>query len=182
MLENLEIKINNQMLSIISEIDEFKGSWKLLGKMAPEKLRALKKVATIESVGSSNRIEGNKLSDKQVEELLSRIQKQSFANRDEEEVAGYAKLADTIFEDWEIIPLSENYIKQLHKILLEYSSKMKNIKVNIKRFLTPLPHMIVTVKKLVSYLKPQHLLKLQLKCKNLLIGQIKIYQIGIIIR
>ena len=123
MLENIDIKINNQMLSIISEIDEFKGSWKLLGKMAPEKLRALKKVATIESVGSSNRIEGNKLSDKQVEELLSRIKKQSFANRDEEEVAGYAKLADTIFEDWEVIPLSENYIKQLHKILLEYSSK-----------------------------------------------------------
>ena len=133
MLENLEIKINNQMLSIISEIDEFKGSWKLLGKMAPEKLRALKKVATIESVGSSNRIEGNKLSDKQVEELLSRIQKQSFANRDEEEVAGYAKLADTIFEDWEIIPLSENYIKQLHKILLEYSSKDEKHKGEYKK-------------------------------------------------
>ena len=133
MFENIDIKINNQMLSIISEIDEFKGSWKLLGKMAPEKLRALKKVATIESVGSSNRIEGNKLSDKQVEELLSRINKQSFANRDEEEVAGYAKLADTIFEDWEIIPLSENYIKQLHKILLEYSSKDKKHKGEYKK-------------------------------------------------
>ena len=43
MLGNIDIKINNQMLSIISEIDEFKGSWKLLGKMTPEKLRALKK-------------------------------------------------------------------------------------------------------------------------------------------
>ncbi len=133
MFENIDIKINNQMLSIISEIDEFKGYWKLLGKMAPEKLRALKKVATIESVGSSNRIEGNKLSDKQVEELLSRINKQSFANRDEEEVAGYAKLADTIFEDWEIIPLSENYIKQLHKILLEYSSKDEKHKGEYKK-------------------------------------------------
>ncbi len=133
MLENLDIKINNQMLTIISEIDEFKGSWKLLGQMAPEKLHALKKVATIESVGSSNRIEGNKLSDKQVEELLSRINKQSFANRDEEEVAGYAKLADTIFEDWEVIPLSENYIKQLHKILLEYSSKDEKHKGEYKK-------------------------------------------------
>lgn len=133
MLENFDIKINNQMLSIISEIDEFKGSWKLLGQMAPEKLQALKKVATIESVGSSNRIEGNKLSDKQVEELLSRINKQSFANRDEEEVAGYAKLADTIFEDWEVIPLSENYIKQLHKILLEYSSKDEKHKGEYKK-------------------------------------------------
>lgn len=121
------------MLTIISEIDEFKGSWKLLGKMAPEKLKSLKKVATIESVGSSNRIEGNKLTDKQVEELLSRINKQSFSNRDEEEVAGYAKLADTIFEDWEVIPLSENYIKQLHKILLEYSSKDEKHKGEYKK-------------------------------------------------
>ena len=133
MFENLDIKINNQMLTIISEIDEFKGSWKLLGQMAPEKLQALKKVATIESVGSSTRIEGNKLSDKQVEELLSRINKESFANRDEEEVAGYAKLADTIFEDWEVIPLSENYIKQLHKILLEYSSKDEKHKGEYKK-------------------------------------------------
>ena len=133
MLDNFEIKINNQMLTIISEIDEFKGSWKLWRQMSPEKLQSLKKVATIESVGSSNRIEGNKLSDKQVEELLSRINKQSFANRDEEEVAGYAKLADTIFEDWEVIPLSENYIKQLHKILLEYSSKDENHKGEYKK-------------------------------------------------
>lgn len=123
MIKNDDIKINNQMLSIIAEIDEFKGTWKLLEKMAPDKLKVLKKVATIESVGSSNRIEGNKLSDKEVEELLSRINKKSFSSRDEEEVAGYAKLADTVFEDWEVIPISENYIKQLHKILLEYSSK-----------------------------------------------------------
>lgn len=41
MLKNLNIKINNQMLSIISEIDEFQGSWKLLGQMALEKLRVL---------------------------------------------------------------------------------------------------------------------------------------------
>jgi Fic family protein len=133
MLENVDIQINNKMLAIISEVDEFKGSWRLLGEMAPEKLRALKKIATIESVGSSNRIEGNKLSDRQVEELLSRIKKTSFANRDEEEVAGYAKLADTIFDDWEVIPLSENYIKQLHKILLEYSSKDEKHKGEYKK-------------------------------------------------
>jgi Fic family protein len=133
MFENLNLKINEEMISIISEIDEFKGSWKLLGQMTPEKLKSLKKVATIESVGSSNRIEGNKLSDNQVEELLSRISKQSFANRDEEEVAGYAKLADTIFDDWEVIPLSENYIKQMHKILLEYSSKDEKHKGEYKK-------------------------------------------------
>lgn len=123
MIKYNDLKITPQMLSIIAEIDEFKGSWKALGKIAPERLKALKKVATIESIGSSNRIEGNKLTDKQVEELLSNIKKQSFANRDEEEVAGYARLMDLIFNDYELIPFSENYIKQLHQTLLEYSKK-----------------------------------------------------------
>lgn len=118
-----DIKITSEMLSIIAEIDEFKGSWKSLGKFSTERLKSLKKVATIESIGSSNRIEGNKLSDKQVEELLSKIDIKSFSSRDEEEVVGYANLMDTIFEDWEVIPFTENYIKQLHKILLQYSIK-----------------------------------------------------------
>lgn len=118
-----DFKINSQMLTIIAEIDEFKGEWKALGRLSPDILNSLKKVATIESVGSSNRIEGNKLSDKQVEELLSRISKKSFASRDEEEVAGYADVMNLIFDDYEVIPLSENYIKQLHSILLKYSKK-----------------------------------------------------------
>lgn len=133
MINTNDIKITNQMLTTISEIDEFKITWKLLGKMTPEILKSLKKVATIESVGSSNRIEGNRLSDSQVENLLSSINKQSFATRDEQEVAGYAKLMDTIFEDWEIIPLSENYIKQLHKILLQFSSKDERHKGEYKK-------------------------------------------------
>lgn len=133
MIKTDDIKITNQMLTIISEIDEFKITWKLLGKMTPDRLKSLKKVATIESVGSSNRIEGNKLSDIEVEKLLSHIKKQSFGTRDEQEVAGYASLMDTIFEDWEVIPLSENYIKQLHKILLQYSSKDERHKGEYKK-------------------------------------------------
>lgn len=123
MINSNDFKITSQMLTIIAEIDEFKGEWKALGKISPDVLNSLKKVATIESVGSSNRIEGNKLSDKQVEELLSRINKKSFTSRDEEEVAGYADIMNLIFDDYEIIPLSENYIRQLHSILLNYSKK-----------------------------------------------------------
>lgn len=57
------IQITPKILSLISEIDEFKGAWKALGQLAPEQLNALKKVATVESIGSSTRIEGSKLSD-----------------------------------------------------------------------------------------------------------------------
>ena len=65
--------ITPEILRIIAEIDEFKGTWKVLGNLAPEQLTTLRRVATIESIGSSTRIEGRKLSDKEVEALLSDI-------------------------------------------------------------------------------------------------------------
>nr|AGS52234.1 Fic family protein [uncultured bacterium contig00056] len=117
------ILITPQILIQIAELDEFKGSWNGFIRLQPQQLKVLKKVSTIESIGSSNRIEGNKLSDAQVEELLSRINKTSFKSRDEEEVAGYSDLMNTVFEDYKAIPLTENYIKQLHRILLKYARK-----------------------------------------------------------
>ena len=117
------IIITAQMLTMIAELDEFKGAWSGLERLRPEQLKALRRVSTIESVGSSNRIEGNKLSDLEVEKLLSNIEIKTFKSRDEEEVAGYAELMNTIFDNYSIIPLSENYIKQLHLILLRYVGK-----------------------------------------------------------
>jgi len=118
-----DINITTDMLAQIAEIDEFKGSWTGFEIIQPEQLKTLKKISTIESIGSSNRIEGNMLTDEEVEEILSRINKQSFKSRDEEEIAGYAELMDTIFDNFSIIPLSENYIKQLHQIMLKFVTK-----------------------------------------------------------
>ena len=122
MISLKDIHITSEMLGIIANIDEFKGAWNAFAKR-PEKMIALKKVATIESIGSSNRIEGNKLTDTQVETILSNIKKQSFTTRDEQEVAGYADLMENIFDNYEVIPFTENYIKQMHQILLSYSDK-----------------------------------------------------------
>lgn len=119
-----DIKITPDMLNKIAEIDAFNASWTGgVAKLTPDELKVMKRIATIESVGSSNRIEGNKMTDADVEALFSNINKKSFQSRDEEEVAGYADLINTIFESYNEIPLSENYIKQLHQILLNYSSK-----------------------------------------------------------
>ena len=118
-----QILITPEMLNLIAEIDEFKGSWRVLGSLAPERLAVLRKVATIESIGSSTRIEGVKLTDHQIETLLSNLDQNSFSTRDEQEVAGYADLMEIIFENWETIPISENYFKQFHSILLKYSNK-----------------------------------------------------------
>ena len=117
------LQITPEILLLISEIDEFKGAWKALGNLAPEQLVQLKKVATIESIGSSTRIEGNRLTDRQVETLLANLKIQKFATRDEQEVDGYAELMNIIFQNFNNMPLSENFIQQLHGLLLKYSDK-----------------------------------------------------------
>lgn len=117
------INITKEILQLIAEIDEFKGEWKALGRLAPHRLNALKKVASIESIGSSTRIEGVKLTNREIERLLFGLDITSFRSRDEEEVAGYAEVMNIIFESFEDIRLTENYLKQLHSILLKYSSK-----------------------------------------------------------
>lgn len=116
-------ELNHDMVKIIAQIDEFKGTWRLFGNLSPDYLKQLKKVATIESVGSSTRIEGVKLSDSEVERLLSHLETNSFRSRDEQEVAGYALVCEEIFESYTSIHLTENYIKQLHAMLLKYSDK-----------------------------------------------------------
>lgn len=108
---------------MIAEIDEFKGAWKALGTLAPERLSALRRIATIESIGSSTRIEGSKLSDSEVEKLLSHLAIRSLSSRDEQEVAGYADTMELIFQSWEDIPLTENHVRQLHRDLLQHSDK-----------------------------------------------------------
>ena len=117
------LHISPEILRLIARIDEFKGAWRALGTLAPDRLTALRRVATIESIGSSTRIEGSKLTDREVEKLLSNLAIQTFDTRDEQEVAGYAELMDLVFNSWRDIPFNENHVKQLHQILLSHSEK-----------------------------------------------------------
>jgi Fic family protein len=123
MIRTNTLQITPEILSLIARIDEFKGAWRALRTLAPDRLSALRRVATIESIGSSTRIEGSKLSDREVEQLLSNLEIKSFATRDEQEVAGYAELMELVFSSWQDIPFTGNHIKQLHQVLLRYSEK-----------------------------------------------------------
>jgi Fic family protein len=123
MLRPDTLQITPEILRLIAGIDEFKGAWRALGTLAPDRLSALRRVATIESIGSSTRIEGSKLSDRDVDKLLSNLAFQFFETRDEQEVAGYAELMDLVFNSWQDIPFNESHIKQLHQILLRHSEK-----------------------------------------------------------
>src|SRR5665213_218595 len=97
MVQAATIQITPEILGLISELDEFKGAWRALGTLAPDRLSALRRVATIESIGSSTRIEGSKLSDREVEKLLSNLEIRNFDTRDLQEVAGYAETMELVF-------------------------------------------------------------------------------------
>ncbi len=117
------LSLTPDVVKLIAEIDEFKGRWEALKTLSPERLGALRKVATIESVGSSTRIEGAKLTDAEVEALLSNLKTTSFLTRDEQEVAGYAEAMDLVFEAHADMRVTENHIRQLHQVLLRHSTK-----------------------------------------------------------
>jgi len=117
------IQPTNGMLTLIASIDEFKGEWRALGDLGPETLNSLRRIATIESAGSSTRIEGARLSDSEVEQLIGSLGKESFQSRDEQEVAGYAYVMETVQAHWEELRFSEGILLQLHRDLLRYSEK-----------------------------------------------------------
>jgi Fic family protein len=135
------LQISSELLMLLSEIDEFKGAWRALGTLAPERLLALRRVATIESIGSSTRIEGSQLSDREVEQLLSKLDIKKFDSRDEQEVAGYAETMDTVFHSYADIPITENHLKQLHRDLLRYSYKDERHRGDYKK----LPNNVVAL-------------------------------------
>jgi Fic family protein len=111
------------LLSKIRRIDEFNGTWKAIQMLAPDRLSSLKHTATIESIGSSTRIEGVTLTNAEIETFLKNMKTTSFRSRDEQEVAGYADVMSVIFDHYEAIDLTENFIKQLHSILLKFAEK-----------------------------------------------------------
>jgi len=120
---NFNFISNQQILKLIANIDGFKGRWNFAEKHENKYLKELRKIATIESIGSSTRIEGATLSDKEVKELLNDIKITKLKSRDEQEVVGYYEVLELIYENYEDIPLTESYIKQFHQLLLKYSNK-----------------------------------------------------------
>ena len=72
--------------------------------------------STVESVGSSTWIESAKLTNREVDLLLSNLDLGSFKNRDEQEVPGYAEATNLVFDSWREVPHTEGHIRQLHGV------------------------------------------------------------------
>jgi Fic family protein len=129
---NFNLNIDWKLINLISEIDRFDANWTAVERKEGQSLKELKNIATVKSVGASNRIEGNKMSDEEVDVLLQKIDITNLTDRDSQEVVGYFEVLDLISESYEKINLSENHIKSLHNRLLKYSAKDKWHKGNFK--------------------------------------------------
>ena len=122
---NKRIKLSNEMILKIAQIDELKGRWVGSLSLNPKILHQLKKSVVITSSASSTRIEGAKMTDQEVEHFLRGIKQKTPKNRDEEEVAGYADLLGRVFDNHQSLKISESRILELHKIMLSFSKKDK---------------------------------------------------------
>ena len=111
------------ILSLIASIDELKGRWVAGVNLHPQILGKLKQSVLITSTGASTRIEGSKLSDSEVEDLMRGISVKKFKDRDAQEVKGYYELLKNIFDSWQSIKLNEGTIKHFHQEILKYVEK-----------------------------------------------------------
>ncbi|MBF0363709.1 MAG: Fic family protein [Oligoflexia bacterium] len=120
---SLKNKIIEEVYATIAEIDGVKNSWRITGQLLPQTIERLTRSVIVTSTGSSNRIEGNLLSDKEVENLYKSNRIKKFKSRDEQEVVGYLQVLEFIFNNYNDIPISESSILKLHYDMLSFSEK-----------------------------------------------------------
>ncbi|MBX3165054.1 MAG: Fic family protein [Bacteroidetes bacterium] len=129
---DFSLSIDWKLINLISQIDRFDANWTTVERREGQSLKELKNIATVRSIGASNRIEGNKMSDEEVDELLQKIDITKLSDRDSQEVVGYFEALDLIVKSFENISVTESNIKSLHNSLMKYSTKDEWHKGNYK--------------------------------------------------
>jgi Fic family protein len=112
-----------QLTNEISQIDRFDASWATIEKREGQTLKQLKSIATVRSVGASTRIEGSRMTDDEVEVLISNLAISKLEERDQQEVAGYFEALELIAESFRDMEITENNLKHLHNTLMKHSEK-----------------------------------------------------------
>jgi Fic family protein len=129
-----DVPTSQKLFAKAARIDQFKGRWKLLEQKENRYLKELRTLATIQSIGSSTRIEGSTMSNSEVENLMKITKITKFVTRDEQEVAGYFDVVTLVLDQYSFIEFSLNNIKSLHNQLLKYSEKDEKHKGEFKKF------------------------------------------------
>ena len=125
-----DIKWDSEILSLVASIYRYQGKQELYLKQRPNELEKLIDIAKIQSTESSNEIEGIVTTSVRLKQLLE--EKTTPRNRNEQEIVGYRDVLDFIHENFDVIPISRNYILQMHKILYSHmnnplAGKTKNV-------------------------------------------------------
>ena len=119
--DNIDEKLfDKEIIGLLIELHEYRGKQELYMESHPDVLEAMVRVAKIQSTGASNRIEGIYTSDKRLDELVE--EKTEPKNRNEEEIAGYREVLNTIHENYDYIVARSNVILQFHRDLYIYNS------------------------------------------------------------
>lgn len=113
-----EQKWDSNVVGLIAAIYKYAGKQELYLKQRPDELEKLVEIAKIQSTEASNAIEGIITTNTRIKQLVE--EKTTPKNRDEEEIAGYRDVLNIIHESFDVIPISKNYILQLHKILYSH--------------------------------------------------------------
>ncbi len=111
------------LIQQFSQLDRFDAQWNTIEKREGQSLKQLKSIATVRSVGASTRIEGSRMTNEEVEVLLNNLKMSKLEERDQQEVAGYFEVLDLLGESYEDISVSIGDIKNLHNVLMKYSTK-----------------------------------------------------------
>lgn len=122
-LNNVKSADIEKIYALIAEIDAVKKSWFLTKRLSPQTIERLTQSVIVTSTGASNRIEGNRLTDQEIEELYQNLRIKKLKSRDQQEVVGYLEMISFIFKDYKHIPITESTILQLHKDMLAHSEK-----------------------------------------------------------
>lgn len=117
-----ESKWDSEILGLIAAIYKEAGKQEMYLKQRPEELEKLVEIAKVQSTEASNAIEGIVTTSTRIRQLVE--EKTAPRNRDEQEIAGYRDALNIIHENFDAIPITRNYILQLHKVLYSHMTTL----------------------------------------------------------
>ena len=125
--------LSASLVRLVAQIDELKGRWVGGRNLSPQVVDSLRRSTLITSAGASTRIEGSKMTDKDIEVYLSGLKIQKFAERDRQEVSGYHETLSLVFDNHQELVWTQNNIKYLHTQILRHSTKDDSHRGNYKK-------------------------------------------------
>ena len=130
-----EQKWDSGILGLVAAIYKEAGKQELYLKQRPEELEKLVEIAKVQSTEASNAIEGIVTTNTRIRQLVE--EKTTPRNRDEQEIAGYRDVLNLIHENFDAIPITRNYILQLHKILYSHmNNPMAGRTKNVQNYIS----------------------------------------------